>query len=62
MTAAYDIAIVGGGLAGACAAALLARHGGIEPQRIALLAGELPGASAPDAPPETARGGDLARQ
>jgi len=52
MRTGHDIAIVGAGLAGACAAALLARHAGIEPQRIALLAGELPGASAPDAPPE----------
>jgi 2-octaprenylphenol hydroxylase len=52
MTAGYDIAIVGGGLAGACAAALLVRHAGIEPQRIALLAGELPVAGGPDAPPE----------
>jgi 2-octaprenylphenol hydroxylase len=52
MTAVYDIALVGGGLAGACAAALLVRHGGIEPQRIALLAGELGAASTLDAPPD----------
>jgi 2-octaprenylphenol hydroxylase len=52
MRADYDIAVVGGGLAGACAAALLVRHGGIEPQRIALLAGELPAATAADAPPD----------
>ncbi len=52
MRTSHDIAIVGAGLAGACAAALLVRHAGIEPQRIALLAGELPTASAPDAPPE----------
>ena len=45
-------AVVGGGLAGACAAALLVRHAGIEPQRIALLSSELPAATAPDAPPD----------
>jgi 2-octaprenylphenol hydroxylase len=48
----YDIAVVGGGLAGACTAALLARHAGIAPQRIVLLATELGPAGAPDAPPE----------
>jgi 2-polyprenylphenol 6-hydroxylase len=52
MTPGYDIAVVGGGLAGACAAALLVRHAGIEPQRVALLASELPAAAAPDAAPE----------
>lgn len=52
MTAGYDIAVVGGGLAGACAAALLVRHAGIEPQRIALLSSESPAASVLDAPPD----------
>jgi 2-octaprenylphenol hydroxylase len=33
----YDIAVVGAGLAGACAAALLARRGGTRPERIVLL-------------------------
>jgi 2-polyprenylphenol 6-hydroxylase len=53
MTPGYDVVVVGAGLAGACAAALLVRHAGIEPQRIALLA-NAPGApaGAPDAPPE----------
>jgi 2-polyprenylphenol 6-hydroxylase len=58
MTAAhesYDIVVVGGGLTGACAAALLVRHAGIEPRRIALLSAEPPMAASvasADAPPE----------
>ena len=58
MTTGYDIVVVGAGLTGACAAALLARHGGIEPHRIALLSGEPPvaavrtGVGGIDAPPE----------
>ncbi len=51
MSADYEVAVVGGGLAGACAAALLARHAGIAPERIALLADTLPAAGAADAPP-----------
>ena len=48
----YDIAVVGAGLAGACAAALLVRHAGIAAERIVLLAGALPVASAAGAPPD----------
>jgi len=42
MTDSYDVVVVGAGLAGACAAALLVRHSGIAPARIALLATALP--------------------
>ncbi len=48
-----DVAVVGSGLTGACTAALLARHGGIAPERIVLLDGELPEAPPPaDSPPQ----------
>jgi 2-octaprenylphenol hydroxylase len=49
MTHSYDVVVVGAGLAGACAAALLARHSGIAPQRIALL-GALPPVTSPATP------------
>ncbi|HEY1723822.1 MAG TPA: FAD-dependent monooxygenase [Steroidobacteraceae bacterium] len=52
MTRSYDIAVVGGGLTGACAAALLARHGGLDPRRMLLIAGELPAVMAAGAPPD----------
>ncbi|MGH8205578.1 MAG: hypothetical protein ACRETK_02260, partial [Steroidobacteraceae bacterium] len=48
----FDIAVVGAGLAGACAAALLARHAGIPAERIVLLADALPHMDAADAPPD----------
>jgi 2-octaprenylphenol hydroxylase len=41
MNTGFDIAIIGGGPVGATTAALLARHGGFLPERIALLAPEL---------------------
>ncbi|HXN10074.1 MAG TPA: FAD-dependent monooxygenase, partial [Steroidobacteraceae bacterium] len=52
MRPGFEIAVIGGGLAGACAAALLVRHARIEPARIALLAPERPQPPVPGAPPE----------
>lgn len=52
MSTDYEIAVVGGGLAGACLAALLAHHAGVAAERIVLLAGELAPERSPDAPPE----------
>jgi ubiquinone biosynthesis UbiH/UbiF/VisC/COQ6 family hydroxylase len=52
MSEQFDVAVVGAGLAGACAAALLARHAGLDPGRIALLAAELPEPAVAGAPPE----------
>jgi 2-octaprenylphenol hydroxylase len=52
VSASFAVAVVGGGLAGACAAALLARHAGIPASRIALLAPELPAPANSQAPPE----------
>ena len=45
MNTDFDIAIIGGGPNGAIAAALLARHSGSAPARIALIAPELPSAA-----------------
>ena len=41
MSREFDIAVIGGGPVGATTAALLARHSGIAPARIALIAPEL---------------------
>ena len=41
MSREFDIAVIGGGPVGAATAALLARHSGIAPSRIALIAPEL---------------------
>lgn len=48
----YDVAIVGGGLAGAALAALLVHRSGLAPERIALLAPEPPEPRAADAAPD----------
>jgi 2-polyprenylphenol 6-hydroxylase len=46
MNREFDIAVIGGGPVGAATAALLARHSGIVPARIALIAPELAAAAA----------------
>jgi 2-octaprenylphenol hydroxylase len=48
----FDVVVVGGGLAGACAAALLVRHAGLAPERVALLSEESPPARAGQDPPD----------
>jgi 2-octaprenylphenol hydroxylase len=52
MNTPFEVAVIGGGPNGAVAAALLARHSGIAPERIALIAPEL----APDAGSTPGRG------
>jgi 2-octaprenylphenol hydroxylase len=52
VTSRFDIVIVGGGLAGACAAALLVRHAGLAPEQVALLSDEIPTMRSAQAPAE----------
>jgi 2-polyprenylphenol 6-hydroxylase len=52
MNPRFEVAVVGGGLSGACAAALLTRHAGISAERIALIAPQVPAAAVLDAPPQ----------
>jgi 2-octaprenylphenol hydroxylase len=48
----FDVVVVGAGLAGAAAASLLARHGGLAPERVALLGQGVPPEPAMSAPPD----------
>jgi 2-octaprenylphenol hydroxylase len=48
----YDIAVVGAGLAGACIAALLARHAGLAPDRIVLVGDGLEAGGDAEAAPD----------
>ncbi|HXR18624.1 MAG TPA: FAD-dependent monooxygenase [Steroidobacteraceae bacterium] len=52
MSRQFEAVVVGAGLAGACAAALLVRHARIAPHRVALLCQELPASPSSDAPPQ----------
>jgi len=52
MSEQFEAVVVGAGLAGACAAALLAQHAGLDPGRVALLAAELPEPAKAGAVPE----------
>jgi 2-octaprenylphenol hydroxylase len=52
MSERFEVIVIGGGLAGACAAALLARHAGIQGARVALLAAQMPAPAVAGAPPE----------
>jgi len=52
MSERFEVIVIGGGLAGACAAALLARHAGIDAARVALLTAHIPGPLVAAASPE----------
>ncbi len=52
MSERFEVIVIGGGLAGACAAALLARHAGIDAARVALLSAQLPLPAVAGAAPE----------
>jgi 2-octaprenylphenol hydroxylase len=52
MSERFEVIVIGGGLAGACAAALLARHAGIDAARVALLSAQLPSPAIAGAAPE----------
>src|SRR5580693_3692643 len=52
MSSDFDVVVIGGGLAGACTAALLAQHAGLAAGRVALLSDESPVARSSADPPD----------
>jgi 2-octaprenylphenol hydroxylase len=52
MSPDFDVVVIGGGLAGACTAALLAQHAGLAAGRVALLSDESPVARSSADPPD----------
>jgi 2-octaprenylphenol hydroxylase len=52
VSAPYEVVVVGAGLAGACAAALLGRQAGLDPGRVALLEAEWPAPGTTGSAPE----------